>query len=145
MAIMPLGTLLIAHFFTKDEKFSKLKLVGVGFGIFGIVLLVGPTLLGQLGGELLHQGAILLGALCYALNAVVTKYLLEVPKLVLVMCLMTFAFIMVLPVAYVQEGNFHFDYELLPMIAVFLLAVFHTVIAGFVLVLIVQRLSLIHI
>ena len=139
MAIMPLGTLLMAHFFTKDEKFSKWKLIGVGFGIFGIVLLVGPALLGQLGGDLLHQGAILLGALCYALNAVVTKYLLEVPKLVLVMFLMTFAFIMVLPVAFIQEGSFHFDYDLLPMGAVFVLAVFHTVIAGFVLVLIVER------
>ena len=139
MAIMPLGTLLIAHFFTKDEKFSKWKLIGVGFGIFGIVLLVGPALLSQLGGDLLHQGAILLGALCYALNAVVTKYLLEVPKLVVVMFLMTFAFFMVMPVAYIQEGSFHFDYDLLPLIAIFVLAVFHTVLAGFVLVWIVQR------
>ena len=139
MAIMPLGTLLIAHMLTKDEKFTTWKLLGVGFGIFGVVLLVGPTLLGQLGGEFLNQGAILLGALCYALNAVITKYLLDIPKLVLVMLIMTFGFFMVLPAAYFYEGPFHFDYDPWSLIAVFVLAVFHTVIAGFVLVLIVQR------
>jgi len=117
MAIMPLATLLFAHFATRDEKFTMPKLLGVGLGIFGVVLLVGPSFLTGLGGDLLHQGAILLAAGCYAFNAVLIKFLLNVQKLALVTLQLSFACLVMVPVAYFND----------------------TVLAGFVLVVIVQR------
>lgn len=139
MAIMPLATLLVAHVATKDEKFTANKLVGVLLGVLGVALLVGPTLLSALGGDLLHQGAILAASCCYAVNAVITKFLLHVPKAPLITLTITFALLPIVPFALWQDGGFHLDYELSALLAVALLAIVHTVFAAFVLLLIIQR------
>jgi len=75
MAVMPLATLALAHFFTKGDPFHWRKLAGIVLGFGGIVILVGPAAMKGLGGQLGHQLAIAGGAVCYAVNAVVTRNL----------------------------------------------------------------------
>lgn len=41
MSVMPLATLLLAHAFTTDEKFTPIKFAGVTAGLVGVIILVG--------------------------------------------------------------------------------------------------------
>lgn len=75
-AIMPLATILLAHFFVTGERLTVGKAMGFALGFLGILLLVGPDVLGELrGGATLlpYELAILGGALCYAVNTIVTR------------------------------------------------------------------------
>lgn len=75
MAIMPLVTLALAHFFTVGDRFHPGKLLGIAMGFGGVVVLVGPEAMKGFGGHIWHQLAIAAGAVCYAINAVVTRNL----------------------------------------------------------------------
>lgn len=73
LAIMPLATVALAHFFT-NEKMTGWKLVGFFIGFAGAVVLIGPTALAGLGGAtFLAQLAVLAAALSYALNVILTR------------------------------------------------------------------------
>lgn len=49
MSTVPLTTVVLAHFFTHDEKLSTGKVVGVILGTIGVIVLVGPETLSGLG------------------------------------------------------------------------------------------------
>lgn len=76
MAVMPLLTLVLAHFLVPGERMVPQRLVGFLIGFVGILTLIGPTALRDLGGggELLAQLAVLGGAVCYAVNAIVSRH-----------------------------------------------------------------------
>lgn len=75
MAVIPLLTLLMAHFAHQSERITLYKLIGFAIGFGGIVLLVGPEALRNLGGTtFIAQLAVLGGAACYAINVVITPF-----------------------------------------------------------------------
>ena len=69
-AATPLFTVLIAHVLTDDEKLTPLRVLGIGLGFLGVVVLVGPDLLGGLAANLLAETACLLAAIAYAFAGV---------------------------------------------------------------------------
>jgi drug/metabolite transporter (DMT)-like permease len=74
MALMPIATLLLAHWLLDDEPLSTARIAGVVAGFVGVSLLVGEDLLesgsqGQLWGQL----ATLVATLSYAFNGVYAK------------------------------------------------------------------------
>ncbi|WP_323008087.1 DMT family transporter [Pseudorhodobacter sp.] len=70
-ATTPLFTLLVAHFGTADERLNGAKLLGLGLGFGGVVVMMGgAALLGSGGATVLAQGACLAAALCYAFASV---------------------------------------------------------------------------
>jgi drug/metabolite transporter (DMT)-like permease len=73
MAVMPLSSLILAHFFTRDERLTPAKLAGVLVGFVGIVVLVGPGVLAGLGLEVFAQIVVAGGAICYAISNVYTR------------------------------------------------------------------------
>ncbi len=78
MAVMPLATLVLAHFFVSGERMTRNRVLGFILGFAGILVLMGPTALPGADGSALaalSQLAILFGALCYAGNSVLTKIL----------------------------------------------------------------------
>ena len=75
MAVMPIATIALAHFFARGDQFHWRKLVGILLGFFGVLVLVGPEALKGLGGQIWHQLAIAGAAICYAINAIVTRNL----------------------------------------------------------------------
>lgn len=78
MAVMPLATMVLAHFFVRGEYMTRNRVIGFMLGFAGIVVLMGPSALMGVGNSVLHtasQLAILLGALCYAANSVLTRLL----------------------------------------------------------------------
>src|SRR5439155_41086 len=66
MAIIPLVTVLLAHFLQHDERLSGGRLVGVVLGLGGVLVLVGPAALARLGADLAGQLAVCAASLTYA-------------------------------------------------------------------------------
>jgi drug/metabolite transporter (DMT)-like permease len=76
MALMPISTLVLSHFFVHEDSLTPRRLCGVILGFGGVVVLVGSDALeGMGGGAVLAQLAVLAATLGYATNAVYTKRL----------------------------------------------------------------------
>ena len=65
-ATTPLFTVLVAHFATADEKLTAARLAGVAAGFAGVVVMLGPDLLRELGTAVAAQLACLAAAVSYA-------------------------------------------------------------------------------
>lgn len=79
MAVMPLTTVLLAHFFTTDEKINPARIGGIAVGFAGVLVLIGPAALQGLGDQALAQTAIAGGAVCYAIATIIAKRLPVMP------------------------------------------------------------------
>lgn len=76
MAIMPLATLGLAHFFVPGERITPYRVAGFLLGFAGVVVLLGPEALATgVGGSetLVAMLAVLGGAVCYAVSAVLAR------------------------------------------------------------------------
>ncbi|WP_377397051.1 DMT family transporter [Rhizobium helianthi] len=65
-ATTPFFGVVIAHFLTVDEKLTVNRLIGVIIGIAGVTWMIGPSLIGHGGNQLIGELAVLAAALCYA-------------------------------------------------------------------------------
>ena len=74
MAVMPLMTMLFAHYLVPGETLNRYKIVGFTLGISGVTLLLGPVFEG--GSREFWSGvAIFTAATCYAVNSILIKRL----------------------------------------------------------------------
>lgn len=69
-ATTPLFTVVIAGLFLSDEKPTPMKLIGVGIGFIGAILMIGPSALDGIGTATIAQIAILAAAISYAFAGV---------------------------------------------------------------------------
>jgi drug/metabolite transporter (DMT)-like permease len=72
-ATTPIWGVIVAHFFTADEKVSPRKLAGVALGFGGVALMIGPSFFHNIGSDLLAQLACVTAALCYAFAGVYAR------------------------------------------------------------------------
>ncbi len=109
MAVMPLATMVLAHFFVKGEHMTRPRVIGFLLGFAGIVVLMGPAVFDRISGQslaTLSQLAILLGALCYAGNSVLTRILARGDDaLVASAAMLLLASLIALPVALVVDQS----------------------------------------
>ena len=70
MAVMPLATLVLAHFYTQTDKITPLKFIGLSIGLLGVLILVGPSALSGLGGSFIRELAVAGAAISYAITTV---------------------------------------------------------------------------
>ncbi len=61
----PLIGFVLGHLLTEDEKLTKERVVGVVIGFIGLIVLIGPNAILQLGNNVVSQLAIVAGAACY--------------------------------------------------------------------------------
>jgi drug/metabolite transporter (DMT)-like permease len=76
MAVMPLVTVVLAHFFVQGERITTVRAGGFLVGFAGIVLLMGPdAVLGlrEGRGDFLPELAVLAGAVCYSVSVIVAR------------------------------------------------------------------------
>jgi len=74
MAVMPLATLSLSHYLVPGERLTVYRIGGFVLGFVGVVVLMGPEALGGLvDGELLAMLAVLGGAFCYAISAILAR------------------------------------------------------------------------
>lgn len=104
-ATTPLATVVAAHFLTADERMTGNRLIGVLIGIIGVAVMVGPTMLAELGTDGLAQLAILGAAMSYALAAVFGRRFrrMNVPPLATAAGQVTASALMLLPIAFIVD------------------------------------------
>ena len=115
MAIMPLSTLLLAHYLVAGERLTPLRAVGFLLGFGGIVVLIGPSALLEFEGEgtaLFSELAVLGGALCYAINTIIARHRPPGPLLGSTAGVMLLASALVLPLGLPEIE--HIDWPALP-------------------------------
>ena len=97
-AMTPVFAVMLAHALTADEKLTRGKAAGVGFGVAGAVVLVGADALGGLGSHVLAQLAILCGTVAYALAGIYGRRFKGVPPAVTAAGQVTASSLIMLPI-----------------------------------------------
>lgn len=139
MAVMPLATILLAQIFTDDERINRWKMAGVLLGFAGIVVLMGKDSFTTLGDEVQRQFAILLAAICYALNAIITRKLTSLPKYSMVTALMVAASVLMVPASLLLDQPWTVTVHADSIVAVLVLAVGSTAVATLLILVIIDR------
>ena len=124
----PLFTLVIAHFFTDDDRLSTRKIIGAIIGFGGLLVLVAPSLFGGVEATTLGLLAVLLAAFCYGVNIVFTRtYLRGLPGLVAPAAQLSMASVLLIPVALLVDQPYQLAFPSLPAVSsLFALAIIGT-------------------
>ena len=103
-ATTPFWTLIVANRLTSDEKLSPAKLIGIGLGVAGTAVMIGPGLVGDLAGPLWPKLAILGASISYAIGLILGKRLKGVPPAIIATGQLTASTIWILPVVILVPG-----------------------------------------
>lgn len=104
IGVMPVFTVVLAHAFGVERVTGASRLVGIAAGFSGLVVLIGPTVLAQLGHAALHELAVIGGAASYAATGVYARRLsLRMSAVVLSAGAMTASSALMVPAALVLD------------------------------------------
>lgn len=104
-ATTPIWGVLVAHFFTVDERMNPRKIAGVLLGFGGVATMIGPSLLSDIGSSALAQLACVGAALSYAFAGVWARRFkrLGISPLSITTGQLTAAAVVMLPVSMIAE------------------------------------------
>ncbi len=139
MAVMPLTTVLLAHLLTQDEKLTARKLIGVSFGIVGLIVLIGPGKLAQLGEETVRQLAVATAAFCYGIGAIIAKHLMTENRRGTIAGIMLVASALQIPASLIVDRPWTLDPTTASIAAVLVLGIVQTALANVVMFAIIRR------
>lgn len=142
MAVMPLTTIVLAHFFVSDERLTVNRVFGFVLGFLGILILFGPTALTNFDadtGQLVAMLAILAGAVSYAINTIIAKRLPDESFVALSAAVMTFASIIMLPAIFLIDQSWELTFQSVEFLSLILLGIFPTAIATIIYFAVIAR------
>jgi drug/metabolite transporter (DMT)-like permease len=129
-ATTPLWTVLLAQFLTRDERMTPNRLIGVLIGFTGVAVMIGPSLIGTLGSNVLAQAAILMAALSYGFAGIFGRRFQSIPPIMTATGQLTGSTVLMLPVALFMNTSTEVAQPGLPTIlAILFLAFFSTAFA----------------
>jgi drug/metabolite transporter (DMT)-like permease len=102
-ATTPLFTVVVAHLATADDKLTRGRVAGLVAGFAGVVVMLGPDLLRQIGADVAAQLAMLVASLFYALSGVYGRRFAGQPPVVVAAGQMTSAALMLLPLMLIVD------------------------------------------
>ena len=73
----PLFTIVIAHFYTSDDRLNKVKIVGTCVGFLGLAVIVAPELMKGVSVNFLGLMAVTIPSLCYGISIVYSRQTLR--------------------------------------------------------------------
>lgn len=123
MAVMPVTTAVLAHFFTPGERLNPMRFLGVVVGFSGIVVLMGADALSGLGSALLAQLAVLAGASSYAITTIFARHHIYLPGPVLAAGSTLIGAALVLPPALLKERPWELEPTAQALIAATILGI----------------------
>jgi len=139
MALMPISTMVLAHFFVAHERLTPQRALGVMAGFVGVGTLVGGEALSGLGGPSFPaQMAIVAATFSYALNSVYTKRLPHHNGLVTATGSLIAGALIILPFSLLLERPWELQVDTGPLLAVIALGVFSTGLATWLYFLVVS-------
>lgn len=139
MAVMPLATIFLAQFFTNDERLNRWKIASVLCGLAGVIILMGPSALSAIGDDTIRQVAILSAAICYAINAIITRKLVSLPRLPMLSALMLSSTVLMLPLCLLVDQPWQLSFTAPSMSSIFILAAGATAFATWLILIIIDR------
>ena len=132
MGLMLLITIVLAHLTTHDEKMNVQKLLGVVFGILGLAVLFWPDLVGGSDRQFWRQMAVMGAGVSYAINALLTKWLLHLRPRPMFAANIVWSLVMLVPVALLTESLPVQFPSASASVAILLLGVLQTAVASLV-------------
>ena len=129
MAGMPLFTLVAAHLVTDDEKMNRRKFAGVLCGLIGLIVLIGPGKLAQLGDDVMRQLAVAAASICYGIHALIIRRVRHLPAKALVASIMLVSVPIITVAAFVFEAPLSIAPSATSLWAALVLGVLQTAIA----------------
>ncbi len=102
-ATSPLFTVVVAHLATQDDRITPARAAGLAAGFLGVVILIGPGLMAEIGANVMAELALLGAALSYALGAVYARRLRALAPATIAGGQLTMAAILLLPVALIVD------------------------------------------
>lgn len=103
-ATTPLWTILVANILTADEKLSITAVVGIGLGIGGATVLIGPGLLSGLDGSVWAKLAVVGASISYAFGVVYAKRFSHIRADVIATGQLTASSLLMLPIVILFHG-----------------------------------------
>lgn len=104
----PLFTLILAHFFTNDDRLTPTKVVGTTVGFGGLLVLIGPSLLSGVRATTWGLLAVTVAAACYGVAIVYSRrHLRGLPPLVGPTTQLLLAALYLLPISLLVEQPYH--------------------------------------
>ena len=105
MSTTPLSSTVLAHFYTKNEKFNLIKTIGILIGFSGIVFLFSDNLLID-ENNFVSALLILLGSTCYVVGGVLTLKISKKKNENVTGSILVWAIIILLPLTFLIEQPF---------------------------------------
>jgi drug/metabolite transporter (DMT)-like permease len=104
-ATTPIWGVVVAHLFTHDERMTPRKVAGVLLGFGGVAMMIGPTLLSDIGNAALAQLACVTASLSYALAAVWARRFkrMGLPPMTVTTGQLTVGALVMLPIALIVD------------------------------------------
>ena len=134
MSPMPLLTLALSAIILRDEKINFLKVLSFFIAAFGLVVLFGFENLSQLGGnnraEFIAQLIVLLAAICYGVNSIVSKLVPKINFISLATGTTIASAILITPFAIIAEPFWLEDFGTQSIIAITFQGVLGTALAN---------------
>jgi drug/metabolite transporter (DMT)-like permease len=138
MAIMPLMTMLLAHYFVEGEDLNRYKIIGFTLGVTGITILLGPVFEG--GGRAVLSGiGIFIAATSYAVNSILVRRLPQYNPIVAGAGMLIAATITLLPIWWLFAPAYSANVSMKSMISVIWLGIGPTGIASVILFTVIKR------
>ncbi len=142
MAVMPLTTIVLAHFFVVGEPLTTNRVVGFLLGFLGILVLLGPAALAKFESGtnvVISMLAILGGAISYAINTILAKRLPNESFLAISTAVLVIASLIMLPMLLSSNDAWIIKLDSIEFISLVLLGVFPTAIATIVYFAVIAR------
>ncbi|MEO0329174.1 MAG: DMT family transporter [Pseudomonadota bacterium] len=139
MAVMPLFTLFLAHFFTADEKLNIYRIIGFVLGLVGVAILIGIDKLASFGGSILREYAIMAAACCYGVHAILSKFIVQLPRYAVSAGVLIASTIWLLPIVLYLDQPWNLNPSGLSWLMIILLGIFPTALGTLMLFMLVGR------
>lgn len=142
LSFSPLTTLVLAHFFIREERMTRLSVSGFGLGFLGICLLAGPGAWSGLfvsDGALIYQIAVLSAAVCMGLSNIIAKRMKPVAPLGAATGLSLVAASITMPFAFIVDRPWALTPSAYSLTMVLLLGLLPTGLANVIFFVLIRR------
>ena len=122
----PFLALVLAHFFTLDEKLSFRKIIGSIIGFSGVVFAVGVEIFVSDWDSLISAMAIYLGASSYVISNLIIRRISHLPSDMVTMNTLLWGTIWLLPLVLIYGNLQNIEFSYIPVLAIIYLGVIPT-------------------
>jgi len=122
----PFLALILAHFFTNDEKLNLRKSIGTILGFSGVVFAVGAQVLITDVSGLLGALAIYIAGCCYVVSNLIIRKISDLPSDMVTMNSLTWGSVWLLPLMFLYSSPSDYELNYLPILALIYLGIIPT-------------------